>query len=217
MHDRTDADPHWPVDAVLRHSSVRRLLVVLAVLALAVAVAAGVVLTTRSSDHPACRGEGETAIRITSPSGAVTTPCVLLADSPSELTRGLMGVTSLGRHVGMLFVFPADTQSAFWMRSTPLPLSIAFFATDGSFVSAADMAPCDDSPACPRYRAAGPYRYALEVLRGGSGAWVWTRADGPSWPGITDRTFQFTPGARTRGRSSVFGKEILTRPAGLFV
>ena len=39
-----------------------------------------------------------------------------------------------------------------------MPLSIAFFAADGSFVSATDMEPCLTGPAdaCPRYAATGP-------------------------------------------------------------
>ena len=43
------------------------------------------------------------------------------------------------------------------MRDTPTPLSIAFFAADGSFVSSADMVPCLDGPDadCARYGAGG--------------------------------------------------------------
>ena len=50
-----------------------------------------------------------------------------------------------------------------------MPLSIAFFAADGSFVSASDMAPCLDRPPaeCPRYPPAGPFTAAIEVPAGG--------------------------------------------------
>jgi len=69
----------------------------------------------------------------------------------------------------MVFVWDAPTQGNFWMRDTPTPLSIAFFAADGSFVSGADMEPCLDGPAqdCARYAAAGPYQLAIEVPLGG--------------------------------------------------
>jgi uncharacterized protein len=56
------------------------------------------------------------------------------------------------------------------MRDTPTPLSIAFFAADGTFVSSVDMAPCvapTPDADCARYDAAGPYRYAVEVAVGG--------------------------------------------------
>lgn len=66
----------------------------------------------------------------------------------------------------MLFAFDRDTSGGFWMRNTPMPLSIAFFAADGALVSTAAMAPCGDRADCPSYAAAGAYRYALEVPRG---------------------------------------------------
>jgi hypothetical protein len=80
-----------------------------------------------------------------------------------------MGVTDLSGADGMVFRFGAETTSQFWMRDTPTPLSIAFFAADGTFVSATDMAPCLGGPAsaCTLYSAAGPYTDAVEVARGG--------------------------------------------------
>jgi uncharacterized protein len=55
------------------------------------------------------------------------------------------------------------------MRDTVLPLSIAFYAEDGSFVSSADMDPCltGSADACARYSATGPYVDAVEVPQGG--------------------------------------------------
>jgi uncharacterized membrane protein (UPF0127 family) len=73
---------------------------------------------------------------------------------------------ALDGHAGMVFVFPAAQQEPFWMRNTPMPLSIAFYGADGRYVSSADMAPCADSPDCPNYAAAGPYTMAVEVPRG---------------------------------------------------
>jgi uncharacterized protein len=79
-----------------------------------------------------------------------------------------MGVTDLGPADGMVFVYDGPASGPFWMRRTPMPLSIAFFATDGSFVSAADMEPCltGRPKDCPRYSAAGPYASAIEVPQG---------------------------------------------------
>ncbi len=80
-----------------------------------------------------------------------------------------MGVTDMGGADGMVFLFGEPSTSAFWMRDTPMPLSIAFFDAAGAFVSAADMAPCLDGTRedCPRYQAGGPYASAIEVPQGG--------------------------------------------------
>ncbi|MBK9179941.1 MAG: DUF192 domain-containing protein [Acidimicrobiales bacterium] len=79
-----------------------------------------------------------------------------------------MGVTDLGEWGGMLFSFPEDVSGGFWMKDTPLPLSIAFFDASGRFVSATDMPTCPDGD-CPLHGAAAPYRLALEVPDGGLG------------------------------------------------
>ncbi|MBW3614273.1 MAG: DUF192 domain-containing protein [Actinobacteria bacterium] len=97
---------------------------------------------------------------------STTVRCALLAATERQRARGLMGVTDLEGYAGMLFRFSVDSQGGFYMRNTPMPLSIAFFASDGRFVSAVDMAPCEDRPDCPIYSAAAPYRYALEVPQG---------------------------------------------------
>jgi uncharacterized membrane protein (UPF0127 family) len=94
--------------------------------------------------------------------------CVWLAATPEQRERGLMEVTdsTLGGHEGMLFRFSAEHDGAFWMRNTPMPLSIAYFGADGGVVSSADMAPCADSSDCPSYPPDGPFQWALEVPQG---------------------------------------------------
>ena len=108
-------------------------------------------------------------VRITAADGTICDVCLWLAATPEQRARGLMGVTDLGDADGMAFLYAGPNTGEFWMRDTPTPLSIAFFAADGTFVSAADMAPCLDGPAadCPRYAAAGPYTVAVEVFAGG--------------------------------------------------
>jgi uncharacterized protein len=100
--------------------------------------------------------------------GALRELCLWLAASPDERQQGLMGVTSLGGADGMLFDFGGQGIGQFWMYRTLLPLSIAFYGADGEYVSAADMEPCPaaDGAQCPRYGAAGPYTYAVEVEQG---------------------------------------------------
>jgi uncharacterized membrane protein (UPF0127 family) len=91
----------------------------------------------------------------------------MLADTPDERQRGLMGRRDLSGYDGMLFVFQTDTTATFYMRNTPVPLSIAWFDANGRFLGATDMAPCLDRADCPTYASPRAYRQALEVPRGG--------------------------------------------------
>jgi uncharacterized membrane protein (UPF0127 family) len=45
-----------------------------------------------------------------------------------------MGRTTLPADAGMAFVFSEDHRGPFWMKDTLIPLSIAFYAGDGSIV-----------------------------------------------------------------------------------
>ena len=91
---------------------------------------------------------------------------VAVAGTQALRVQGLRGVADLGGLDGMLFSFPEDSAAGFTMRGTLIPLDIAFFAADGSLVDRLEMVPCNADP-CPSYRAAGPYRYALETPAGG--------------------------------------------------
>ena len=110
---------------------------------------------------------GEIAFRIEGASAqAAATRCALLAETAAQQAQGLMNRRDLGGYDGMLFDFRVDTTTSFWMKDTPLPLSIAFFDGTGRFVSSRNMAPCIDQPSCPTYGADRPYRWALEVPEG---------------------------------------------------
>jgi uncharacterized membrane protein (UPF0127 family) len=69
---------------------------------------------------------------------------------------------SLPEDHGMLFIYPQEAPLAFWMRNTPLPLSIAFADASGRIVRIATMEPFSEQP-IPSGR---PARYALEMNRG---------------------------------------------------
>jgi uncharacterized membrane protein (UPF0127 family) len=108
---------------------------------------------------------------VTRPDGTTQEWCLWLADDPVLRSRGLMQVTDpdLGGADGMLFSYSEDSSVPFWMRGTPLALSIAWYAGDGAFVDSTDMEPCPDDvadAACPRYGPASPYRRAIEVPQG---------------------------------------------------
>lgn len=87
---------------------------------------------------------------------------VEVAATPSQRERGLIGRTALPADTGMLFVFEREGRHCFWMRNTPLPLSIAFIDAGGRIAHLADMQPHSDTLHCP----ATEVRYALEVAQG---------------------------------------------------
>jgi uncharacterized membrane protein (UPF0127 family) len=112
-------------------------------------------------------GFGETSITVRTAT-SVFSWCLLLAETEAQHNRGLMQVTDtkLGGYDGMLFRFPADSTAEFYMRNTPMPLSIAFVDGTGKVVTTADMTPCEDVDGCQLYPAAAPYRVAIEVPQG---------------------------------------------------
>jgi hypothetical protein len=118
-------------------------------------------------------GFGEVAVTIGAPSSdGELDYCLLLAETAEQRQQGLMNVTDpdLGGFDGMLFRFESEVEVGFWMKDTPMPLTVAYIGADGSLVSTADMEPClgDDaaSGACPSYPPEGHYLWALEVPQG---------------------------------------------------
>ncbi|MFT5686855.1 MAG: uncharacterized membrane protein (UPF0127 family) [Myxococcota bacterium] len=87
---------------------------------------------------------------------------VEIADTPDLRRQGLMERAALKSDHGMLFVYPDERPRSFWMKNTPLPLSIAFLDTQGRIVRIADMAPLDETSTPSRY----PAMYALEMEQG---------------------------------------------------
>ena len=116
-----------------------------------------------------CGGEEGPRIVIVTPEGERTV-AVEIADSEGERARGLMGRESLDADAGMVFVFPAETSGAFWMKNTLIPLSIAFYDENGRILRILDMEPCRRDP-CPLYDPGVSYRGALEVNRGAFREW----------------------------------------------
>ena len=85
-----------------------------------------------------------------------------VSDTPKERAVGLMGRVSLLPDSGMLFVYPDEQSRSFWMKNTPLPLSIAFIDTAGRIVHIADMKPLTEEPVSSVH----PAMYALEMNQG---------------------------------------------------
>lgn len=85
-----------------------------------------------------------------------------IAATENSRSFGLMQRQSLPPDHGMLFVFDDVGTPCFWMKNTPLPLSIAFINAEGVIVNIADMQPHSLDTHCP----AGPVIYALEMQQG---------------------------------------------------
>lgn len=121
-----------------------------------------------SRGRRALRGFGEVAGTVTAPDGTVCSVCLLAAIDEAQRGRGLMEVTdrTLGGYDGMVFVFDEPASGSFWMRNTPMPLSIAYLDVAGRAVDVFDMKPCSDSPSCPGYPPSAPFGFALEVPEG---------------------------------------------------
>lgn len=90
---------------------------------------------------------------------------VAIATTERDRQQGLMGVRSLPQDAGMAFVWAEPTTSAFWMKDTLVPLSIAFVDDGGRIVTIREMEPCRAEP-CPVYRSDAPFVLAIEANRG---------------------------------------------------
>lgn len=99
--------------------------------------------------------------------GDSTLTAEVAADDQSR-SHGLMFREKLPDNHGMLFVFAEPGQYCFWMKNTPLPLTIAFIDRTGRIINMADMAPLSLDTHC----AMGPALYALEMEQG------WFRRNG---------------------------------------
>lgn len=85
-----------------------------------------------------------------------------VAATEASRSYGLMNRNALPADHGMLFVFDAVGMPCFWMKNTPLPLSIAFIDAQGKIVNIADMQPHSLDTHCPQ----APILYALEMQQG---------------------------------------------------
>ncbi len=86
-----------------------------------------------------------------------------IADTPAERARGLMHRTDLAAGAGMLFLFDPPTETAFWMKNTPLPLDLIFIGPDGVVVRVAANATPYSEAEIP---SGGVVRAVLEINGG---------------------------------------------------
>ena len=82
-----------------------------------------------------------------------------IANTPKSRELGLMQRSSLCADCGMLFVFAQPSRYTFWMKNTPLPLSIAFIGADGTIINIEEM----KADTTDIHKADGQALYALEM------------------------------------------------------
>jgi uncharacterized membrane protein (UPF0127 family) len=85
-----------------------------------------------------------------------------VAQTPKEHEIGLMHRTSMGSNEGMIFIFDRPGKQCFWMKSTLIPLAVAFVADDGTIVNVDEMKPQTLDPHC----STKPVRFVLEMNTG---------------------------------------------------
>lgn len=72
-----------------------------------------------------CQGANN-VVTITISSGENLRVIAEIADTSEERARGLMFRESVPEGTGMLFIFPGEVQSSFWMKDTPVSLDLLF-------------------------------------------------------------------------------------------
>jgi uncharacterized membrane protein (UPF0127 family) len=103
-----------------------------------------------------------TTTSVTFPGGTLTAK---IAATDSARASGLMNVATLDANAGMLFVFGSDhipANCAFWMQSTPLPLSIAFIDSTMKVINVDEMA----AETTAFHEPTSACRYAVEANTG---------------------------------------------------
>lgn len=86
-----------------------------------------------------------------------------IADEEGERQKGLMFRHEMGADVGMLFVFELPHRTSFWMKNTPLPLSIAYLDAEKRILNIEKMAPYDERT---HHFSEGDALYAVEAHQG---------------------------------------------------
>lgn len=93
---------------------------------------------------PLAAQEPPTALPVIDIKAGAATIHAEVARTTSEKARGLMNRTQLPDNSGMLFILDGKSPATFWMKNTPLPLSIAFIDARGVILEITDLRPFDE-------------------------------------------------------------------------
>lgn len=91
---------------------------------------------------------------------------VEVAQTQTELARGLQYRSSLAKDSGMLFIFPQNVEAMFWMKNTLIPLDIIWLDENKKIVHIEKNVPPCLQEQCPVYGPSEQVVYVLEVNAG---------------------------------------------------
>lgn len=86
-----------------------------------------------------------------------------LALTDAQRQAGMMFRTNMAENEGMLFVFPVPHQTAFWMKNTSVPLSVAYIDPFGVIQEIHELEPHNTNSVVA---ASDQIQYVLETTKG---------------------------------------------------
>lgn len=101
-------------------------------------------------------------ISIVKADNSVVTVKAEIAQTAAERERGFMNRKHIPAGTGMIFIFETDQVLSFWMKNTPVALSIAFIDSSGVIRDIFDMTPFS----LAEVQSTVSVRYVLEVPKG---------------------------------------------------
>ena len=109
----------------------------------------------------ACNAQPQ--VTIATKDGGELTFQVEVADTPAKRELGLQYRRDLQVGRGMIFLFPVESEHAFWMKNTPIPLDMIFIGRDRKIVGIVEQALpfSTDSRSVP-----GASQFVLEINGG---------------------------------------------------
>lgn len=99
------------------------------------------------------------------------------AETIAQKTVGLMYRQSLKENRGMLFIYPTETYTAFWMKNTYIPLDMIWIDKDKKIVDITHNAQPCATENCSTYTTDNKILYVLEVKGGVSKKFGFKKGD----------------------------------------